>query len=186
MALTPSRMLPLGTPATDFSLVETVSGTARSYASLRGTRGSLLMFICNHCPYVQHVNPELIALARDYAGRGFAFVAISSNDAVRYPQDGPEAMRENAHRLGYPFPYLYDETQEIARRYGAECTPDFFLFDAQDRLVYRGRLDDSTPGNGRPLTGADLRHALDALLSGGLPDAGQKPSMGCNIKWKGG
>lgn len=184
MALTPSGMLPLQTAAAEFLLPDVVSGRGLSLRELRGARGSLLMFICNHCPYVQHVNPELVSVARDYAGRDIGIAAISANDAVTYPQDGPDAMRESARRLGYSFPYLYDETQAVARAYGAACTPDFFLFDAGLKLFYRGRLDDSTPGNGRALSGVDLRGALDALLGGAAPPADQQPSIGCNIKWK--
>lgn len=183
MALTPSTMLPLGTPAPAFRLGDTVSGRTLALADVRGARGTLVMFICNHCPYVKHVNPELVRIAADYAARGIGTVAISSNDARDYPADAPERMAEVAREQAYPFPYLYDVTQEVARAYDAACTPDFFLFDAQLRLVYRGRLDDSTPGNGRPLDGADLRAALDAVVAGRAPDADQKPSMGCNIKW---
>lgn len=183
MALTPSRMLPLGTPAPDFLLPDTVSDASLRLADVRGPRGILVMFICNHCPYVLHVNPELLLLARDYAGRGIGFVAISSNDARAYPQDGPLAMKAAAQKLGYPFPYLYDGSQAVARAYEAACTPDFYLFDAGLKLVYRGRLDDSTPGNGRPLSGADLRAALEALLIGRGIGVEQQPSVGCNIKW---
>lgn len=183
MALTASTMLPLGTPAPSFSLVDTVSGKVLELQEVQGVQGTLLMFLCNHCPYVKHVNPELLRLARDYSARGLGIVAISSNDARAYPQDGPEHMRETALQFGYSFPYLYDPTQAVARSYAAACTPDFFLFDANLRLAYRGRLDDSTPGNGRPLSGADLRAAIDALLTGRAPDAHQQPSLGCNIKW---
>lgn len=183
MALTASTMLPLATPAPTFTLPDTVSGRELALESLRGARGTLVMFLSNHCPYVQHVNPELVRLARDYATRGIAAVAISSNDVASYPQDAPAKMKHVALQLGYPFPYLYDQTQEVARAYAAACTPDFFLFDADLRLVYRGRLDAATPGNGRPLTGADLRAALDALLAGAAPVEDQQPSMGCNIKW---
>jgi thiol-disulfide isomerase/thioredoxin len=142
------------------------------------------MFICNHCPYVRHVNPELVRVAKDYTDRGVSFVAISSNDVTQYPEDSPERMAEVAAEVGYPFPYLYDETQEVARAYGAACTPDFFVYDADLRLVYRGRLDASTPGNAEPLTGADLRAALDALLAGTPVPAEQHPSIGCSIKWR--
>jgi peroxiredoxin len=183
MALTPSRMLPLGTAAPHFQLDDAVSGRRLALADVRGARGTLVMFICNHCPYVKHVNPELVRLGHDYAPRGIGLVAISSNDAVQYPQDNPDAMARCARELGYPFPYLFDASQDVARAYDAACTPDFFLFDADLRLVYRGRLDDSTPGNGRALTGADLRAALEALLAGTAIDAHQQPSMGCNIKW---
>lgn len=185
MALTPSTMLPLGTLAPDFALPDTVSGRTVALGDVRGAKGILIMFICNHCPYVQHVNAELVRVARDYGPRGVGIAAISSNDAASYPADAPERMREVARQHGYPFPYLYDETQGVARAYDAACTPDFFLFDEADRLVYRGRLDASTPGNGRELDGADLRAALDALLAGRSPPANQQPSVGCNIKWKG-
>lgn len=185
MARTSSTMLPLGTAAPDFALLDTVSGKTRTLAELRGARGTLVMFICNHCPYVVHVNPELVRLARDYQPRAVGVVAISSNDAVGYPADAPERMTETARRLGYPFAYLHDSSQDVARAYDASCTPDFFLFDQDLRLVYRGRLDDSTPGNGRPLTGADLRAAIEALLAGRELPSAQQPSMGCNIKWRG-
>lgn len=184
MALTSSTMLPLGTVAPDFALPDTVSGSEKTLTELRGARGTLVMFICNHCPYVQHVNPELVRLARDYLPRGIGVVAISSNDAQSHPADAPERMTEVAQRLGFPFAYLYDGSQAVARAYAAACTPDFFLFDAGLRLVYRGRLDDSTPGNGRPPSGADLRAALDALLGGCAPLSEQHASMGCNIKWR--
>ncbi|SFF49377.1 AhpC/TSA family protein [Fontimonas thermophila] len=184
MALTASKMLPLGTRAPDFRLPDTVSGRTLALADLKSEIATVVMFICNHCPYVKHVNPELIRLARDYQKRGVAFIAISSNDAERYPEDGPEQMRRVAAQLGYPFPYLYDETQAVARAYQAACTPDLYVFNGQLELVYRGRLDGSTPGNGVPLTGADLRAALDAVLAGRPVDPDQKPSMGCNIKWR--
>ena len=184
MAQTPSTMLPLGTPAPDFRLPDPVSGEVVGLHALRGALGTVVMFICNHCPYVKHVNPELVRVAAEYTLRGFGFVAISSNDAVRYPQDGPEAMREHALAQRYCFPYLYDETQAVARAYGAACTPDFYLFDAALALVYRGRLDGATPGNGVPVTGADLRGALEAVVAGKLPSTDQRPSLGCNIKWK--
>ncbi len=184
MALTPSNMLPLGTRAPDFSLPDTVSGSTLSLANLRSELATVVMFICNHCPYVVHVNSELVKLANDYQARGVGFVAISSNDAASYPQDGPDEMRRHAAEQGYPFPYLYDETQATARAYDAACTPDFYLFDGDLKLVYRGRLDGSTPGNNQPLTGADLRAALDALLAGQPALDEQRPSMGCNIKWR--
>jgi len=184
MALTPSNMLPLGTPAPDFRLPDAVSGRVLSLPELRAPQATVVMFICNHCPYVKHVNPELLRLARDYQPRGVAFVAICSNDAAAYPEDAPERMKETAQRLGYPFPYLHDQTQQVARAYQAACTPDFYLFDGALRLAYRGRLDGSTPGNGQPLTGADLRTALDAVLAGRAPAAEQQPSMGCNIKFR--
>ena len=184
MALTPSTMMPLGTQAPDFELPDTVSGRSLRLADVRGDRATVVMFICNHCPYVVHVNDELVRLARDYQQRGVGFVAISANDVDDYPQDGPDKMKEAAEALGYPFPYLYDETQRVAKAYDAACTPDFFVFDSDLKCAYRGRLDGSTPGNGVPLTGADLRAALDALLAGQQPDVDQQPSQGCNIKWK--
>lgn len=184
MALTPSTMLPLHTAAPDFSLPDAVSGEILSLTQLRGAAATVVMFICNHCPYVKHVQRELVQLARDYETRGVGFVAISSNDVDNYPDDRPELMRVEARRLGYPFPYLYDESQAVARAYQAACTPDFYVFDAELRLVYRGQLDDSRPGNGRPVSGADLRAALEALLSGAGISAEQLPSVGCNIKWK--
>lgn len=183
MAKTFSKMLPLGTRAPEFCLREPLHDRNLTLAEVRGTRGTLVMFICNHCPYVQHVNAELVRLARDATPRGIGLVAISSNDARSYPEDAPPRMAEAARALGYPFVYLHDATQSAARAYDAACTPDFFLFDDDLRLVYRGRLDDSTPGNGRPLTGADLRAAIDALLAGLPPLAEQSPSLGCNIKW---
>ena len=183
MARTLSTMLPLGTRAPDFTLPDTVSGASLSRDAARGPAGLLVMFICNHCPYVQHVNAELVRLGREVAPKGLGVVAISSNDVAAYPEDAPDAMREHAARAGYPFPYLYDATQDVARAYAAACTPDFFLFDRALHLVYRGRLDDSTPGNGRPLTGRDLRDAIDALLAGRPIGPDQQPSMGCNIKW---
>jgi thiol-disulfide isomerase/thioredoxin len=184
MALTPSTMLPLGTPAPDFSLPDTVSGETLALAELKSDKATVIMFICNHCPYVRHVNPELIRVAREYQPRGVAFIAISSNDAERYPDDGPEQMKRVALELGYPFPYLYDQTQQVARAYQAACTPDFYLFDGTLKLAYRGRLDGSKPGNGVPLTGEDLRAALDAVLAGRAVKPKQAPSMGCSIKWR--
>ncbi len=183
MAVT-STMQPLGSDAPDFDLLDVVSGSRRSLESVRGEVATVVMFICNHCPYVKHVNVELIAVAREYADRGVGFVAISANDAVAFPDDGPEQMKAVAAELGYPFPYLYDETQEVARAYGAVCTPDLFVYDADLGLAYRGRLDASTPGNGEPLTGADLRRALDALVAGEAVPEEQIPAMGCSIKWR--
>ena len=185
MAVTPSNMLPIGTKAPDFKLYDTVSGEHQSLDDLKSDKGTLVMFICNHCPYVKHVNPELVRLANDYKEKGISFIAISSNDVESHPQDSPEKMSQNAKEQGYPFPYLYDETQEVAKAYKAACTPDFFLFDGDLKLVYRGRLDESSPGNNKPLNGKDLRHALDKLLQGEtIPEKEQYPSMGCNIKWK--
>ncbi|MEZ4779164.1 MAG: thioredoxin family protein [Flavobacteriaceae bacterium] len=184
MALTPSNMLALGTKAPDFNLVDTVTKNTLSLQNLKGKKGTVLMFICNHCPYVKHVNEELIRVCNDYRVTGFNFVAISSNDASKYPEDGPEAMYKTAQKLGYPFPYLYDETQEVAKAYDAACTPDFYLFDSELKLVYRGQLDNSRPGNSIPLNGRDLREALDNILNNHPQRKDQKPSMGCNIKWK--
>ena len=184
MARTPSNMLPLGTAAPTFQLPDTVSDTTLGLDEIRGEHGTLVMFICNHCPFVIHVNPEIARLASEYQQKGFGIAAISSNDVINYPQDGPDLMRETAHKEGYTFPYLYDETQEVAKAYDAACTPDFFLFDKDLQLVYRGQLDDSRPGNGIPVTGTDLRHALNAVLEGKPVNPNQKPSIGCNIKWK--
>jgi len=184
MARTPSNMLALGTKAPEFSLMDTVTNRTMNLHQLKGDRGTVIMFICNHCPFVLHVNDELVKLAKDYKDKGIGFVAISSNDVENYPQDGPELMKENAKKQGYPFPYLYDETQEVAKAYDAACTPDLYLFNSELELVYRGQLDDSRPGNGIPVTGSDLRAAIDALLSGNKITEHQKPSIGCNIKWK--
>jgi peroxiredoxin len=183
MALTPSTMLPLGTPAPAFTLPDVLTGTPRSLASLKSERATLVMFICNHCPYVKHVLDGLVQLGRDYLPKGASVIAISSNDATNYPDDAPDRMAALARSAGFPFPYLYDETQAVARAYHAACTPDFFLFDGALRLAYRGQLDDSRPGNGKPVTGADLRAALDALLAGNAVAAEQIASVGCNIKW---
>jgi peroxiredoxin len=184
MALTESTMLELGTQAPAFQLTDTISGRELSYAEVRGDRATVVMFICNHCPYVLHVNEELIRIAADYRERGVGFVGISSNDVDKYPADGPENMQAHAADVGYDFPYLFDATQEVARAYDAACTPDLYVFDGQDRLYYRGRLDDSRPNNHTPLTGKDLRDALDAVLAGRPAPERQYPSMGCNIKWK--
>ncbi len=185
MAATPSNMLPLGTIAPGFKLYDTVSGKYLTYKDIKGKNGTVIMFICNHCPYVLHVNSEIVNIANDYKNKGIGFAGISSNDVKNYPQDAPELMAKQAKEVGYNFPYLYDETQETAQAYQAACTPDFYVFDANDRLVYRGRLDESTPKNNEPLTGKDLRKALDYLLEGkSIPDEAQKPSIGCNIKWK--
>lgn len=183
MAKTPSNMLPLGTQAPHFELIDTVTDTPRTLENVKGEKGTVVMFICNHCPFVKHVNPEISKLGKAYQTRGIGFVAISSNDIVTHPQDAPHLMKQTAKKEDYPFPYLYDETQEVAKAYDAACTPDFYLFDADLKLVYRGQLDDSRPGNGMPLTGADLRDAIDALLQGEAIDPDQKPSIGCNIKW---
>lgn len=183
MALTPSTMLELGTRLPAFSLPN-VDGTLVTDQDFP-TSPLLVAFICNHCPYVQHIRSELARFGRDYQDKGLAMVAISSNDATAYPEDGPDAIRREAKRMGYTFPYLYDETQDVARAFHAACTPDFFLFDREHRLVYRGQFDGSRPGSGRPVTGADLRAAADTVLAGRSVPANQKPSVGCSIKWKG-
>ncbi len=183
MARTPSTMLDLGTPAPPFDLPD-FDGARHSLADLAAAPALLVAFICNHCPFVRHMRGELARFARDYTARGLAIVAINSNDLDAYPQDGPDAMRDEARSLGYVFPYLVDATQGVARAYHAACTPDFFLFDGARRLVYRGQFDDSRPGNDRPVTGADLRRAVDAVLEGRPVDTDQRPSLGCNIKWK--
>lgn len=184
MALTPSNMLPLGTKAPDFYLYDTKDGKKKSLSELKGKAATLVMFICNHCPFVLYVNDELVKLANDYKIKGVNCIAISSNDVINYPQDGPDLMKQQAQNIGYPFPYLYDETQEIAKAYDAACTPDFFLFNSELKLVYTGQLDDSRPGNNIPVTGKDLRAAFDAILNNTAITSNQKPSMGCNIKWK--
>lgn len=182
--MTPSNMLSLGTKAPDFSLTDAVTNTKMGLESLKGEKGTLVMFICNHCPFVIHVNPEISKLAKEYKPQGISFIAISSNDIENYPQDAPYLMKQVAEQEGYIFPYLYDETQETAKAYDAACTPDFYLFNSKLALVYRGQLDDSRPGNGIPVTGNNLRKAMDALLQGEEVDPLQKPSIGCNIKWK--
>ena len=184
MALTPSNMLPLGTSAPDFNLIDTKDDQIKSLNNLKGAQGTLVMFICNHCPFVIHVNQQLVQLANDYSPKGINCIAISSNDVVNYPQDGPDKMKVHAKENLYPFPYLYDETQDVAKAYDAACTPDFFLFDQDLKLVYAGQLDGSRPGNDIPVTGEDLRAAMDALLRQDTINPNQKPSMGCNIKWK--
>ena len=184
MAYTESNMLPLGTAAPAFKLPDTVSGKTLTPKDIAGKAATVIIFSCNHCPYVIHVNPEIVRLANDYLPKGVGFVAISANDAVKYPADAPVKMKVLAQTVGYPFPYLYDETQKVARAYDAACTPDFYVFDKDQRLAYRGRLDDSRPNSGTPLSGRDLRAALDAVLAGDQPVAKQYPSAGCNIKWK--
>ena len=180
-----STMLPLGTKAPDFRLADT-SGKLVSLSDFKSAPALLVIFMCNHCPYVKHVRGGLAQLARDYLPRGVAIAGINSNDVANYPADSPREMAREAKAAGYLFPYLYDETQEVAKAYHAACTPDFFLFDRERRLVYRGQLDDSRPGNDVPVTGKDLRAALDAVLAGQPAPANQKPSIGCNIKWKSG
>ncbi len=185
MAVTPSTMLPLGTEAPDFALPDT-TGRVVTRDSVRGPKGLLVMFICNHCPFVKHVRSELARLGRELPSQGIHVVAINANDAEAYPEDSPAQMAAEAIDAGYVFPYLYDETQSVAKAYRAACTPDVFLFDGELRLVYRGQLDGSRPGNDIPLTGGDIRAATAALVSGERPLPDQKPSMGCNIKWKAG
>ncbi|MES2142070.1 MAG: thioredoxin family protein [Pseudomonadota bacterium] len=180
MALTPSTMLPLGTKAPDFELLDTGSCKLRNLQRLKSSKATVIMFICNHCPYVKHVQKQLIALAKDYQPKDIAFIAISANDAENYPEDGPKEMAKHT----YPFPYLYDENQSTAKAYQAACTPDFYIFDKDLLCVYRGQLDDSRPGNQVPVTGKALRDALDNLLTDTPIDPDQKPSIGCNIKWK--
>jgi peroxiredoxin len=186
MVKTLSTMLELGTGAPDFSLPDVVSGRTISLKTFEDAKALLVMFICRHCPYVKHVQEELARLGADYQARDVAIVAISSNDAAEFPDDRPVSLREMAVALGFTFPFCHDATQDVAKAYTAACTPDFFLFDAARRLVYRGQLDDSRPDSGRPVTGRDLRAALDAVLSGRPVDADQKPSLGCNIKWRSG
>ncbi len=183
MALTPSTMLPLGTGAPDFDLPDPRGGRV-ALADFAARPALVVAFLSNHCPYVKHVRTGFVSLALDYQARGVGFVAINSNDVRSYPEDAPARMAFEADKYGYPFAYLFDETQDVAKAYRAACTPDFYLFDAERRLVYRGQLDGSRPGNDVPVTGCDLRAALDALLAGQPVAAEQRPSMGCNIKWK--
>ena len=184
MARTPSNMLPLGTTAPGFSLFDTITQETLDLEQLQGENGTIIMFICNHCPFVVHVNEELVSVANTYRDKGIGFIAISSNDIENYPQDAPDKMTQHAKDNNYPFPYLYDESQDVAKAYDAACTPDLYLFDSELKLIYRGQLDDSRPGNGLPVTGNDLRHALDCLLAREENTQLQKPSIGCNIKWK--
>lgn len=184
MATEAQNTTPLGTPAPNFTLPDVVSGKTFTLFEQPAAKALLIMFICRHCPYVVHVRPTILQFAQEFQPQGARFVAISSNDASTYPDDAPDKLREMAIEHTFPFPVLYDETQEVARAYDAQCTPDFFLYDAKRKLAYRGRLDDSTPGNGKPLTGNDLRAALEAVLAGQPVPEGQKPSLGCSIKWK--
>ncbi|HAA29049.1 MAG TPA: thioredoxin family protein [Cyanobacteria bacterium UBA8553] len=184
MALTPSTMLPLGTKAPDFQLPDVVSGKTISLDTFVGKKALLVMFICRHCPFVKHVQGELAQIGKDYANTEVGIVAISTNDAANYPDDAPDKLKEMAQQLGFTFPFCYDESQEVAKAYTAACTPDFFLFDSEGQLVYRGQLDDSRPSNNQPVTGKDLRAALDAVLASQTVNSDQKPSIGCNIKWK--
>lgn len=183
MALTSSIMLKLGTKLTSFELINTINSEKFNSYSLSKDKGKIIMFICNHCPFVIHYHRQITDVTKQYASE-IEFVAISSNDAENYPEDGPEKMREMSKKLGWDFPYLYDETQGVARKYKAACTPEFYLFDREDKLIYRGRMDDSSPRNGQEITGSDLRGAIDDFLARRELSKVQKPSMGCNIKWK--
>lgn len=182
----PSFMLPLGTPAPAFALRDVVSGEVYTLDSFKGEKALLVMFICRHCPYVVHVQDELARMGEAYRNSGLGIVAISANDPEQYPDDAPERLKEMAERMHFAFPFCFDDTQEVAKAYKAACTPDFYLFDAHRRLVYRGQLDDSCPGSGKPVTGRDLRAAIDAVLAGRPVDSNQKPGIGCSIKWKSG
>ena len=184
MAQTPSNMLALGTLAPTFKLKDTNSNYNYSFENLKGDKGTLVIFMCNHCPFVVHALPEIIMIANDYRVQGLGIIAISSNDIEKFPQDSPEMMTEFAFQNKIDFPYLFDENQEVAINLDAACTPDFYLFDSQDRLFYRGQLDDSRPNNGIPLSGSDLRNAIDALIYNRNLNETQKPSIGCSIKWK--
>jgi peroxiredoxin len=184
MSLTESTMLGLGTIAPDFSLTDVVTGKAVGRDDFRGKKALLVMFICAHCPYVKHINEGLGALGKDYAGQSISIVAISSNDVTTHPADSPAGMKQQAETFGFNFPYLYDESQAVAHAYKAACTPDFFLFDSDFRLVYRGQFDSSRPSSGIPVTGQDLRAAIDLVLAGKPVPEDQRPSIGCNIKWK--
>ena len=183
MARTPSKMIDLGSAARDFRLPDT-DGNLVSLGDFASAPALLVVFLCNHCPFVKHIRDGLAEFSRDFESSGLAIVGINSNDVANYPDDRPEMMIEEKRAAGYRFPYLFDDTQAVAKEYGASCTPDFFLYDAKRRLVYRGQFDDSRPGNGRPVTGADLRAAADAVLHGRPIGADQQPSIGCNIKWK--
>ncbi|PCJ89115.1 MAG: thioredoxin family protein [Flavobacteriales bacterium] len=184
MARTETLKIPLGYKAPDFKLLNTVSGREMTLGDLKSEKATVVMFICNHCPFVKHIQQGLVDLANDYIPKGVSFIAISSNDVVNYPDDSPEKMKEVAQNWNYPFPYLYDETQDVARAYEAVCTPDFSIFDSEMKCVYRGQLDDSRPESSIPVTGKDIRVALDLILERREVSAEQKPSIGCNIKWK--
>lgn len=183
MSLTPSVMVNLGTTAPDFLLINVVTGTEQSLQDLKGENGTLVMFICNHCPFVVHVMDELVNIGNDYKDRGISIIAISSNSVVTHPQDGPDQMKQLASEKAFPFPYLFDETQDVAKAYDAACTPDFYLYDSELKCVYRGQMDDSRPGNDAPIDGHDLRLAFDHLINDEGITQDQKPSIGCNIKW---
>ncbi len=184
MALTPSRMLALGTKAADFALLDTLSNQHKSLKQLKSSKATVIMFICNHCPYVKHVIHELVKLAKDYQVKGISFIAISANDAQAYPEDAPDKMGQLGKNLGFSFPYLYDQTQSVAKAYQAACTPDFYIFDHNLSCVYRGQLDGARPNNKIPVTGKDIRAALENILTRKSVDSEQIPSIGCNIKWK--
>lgn len=185
MSVTPSTMLPLGTKAPDFELLDTISGEVKSLQQLKSNVATVILFICNHCPYVVHINAKLVELATYYQSKGIAFIAISSNSIESHPQDGPEQMTQHAQEVGYCFPYLYDETQAVAKAYQAACTPDLYVFDGDLKCIYRGEFDRSRPSNTIPVTGEDLARALDLALEGKqVPLHEQRPSQGCNIKWK--
>lgn len=184
MALAFTEKIELGYKAPNFTLLEPLSGKSRSLNELKSEVATVVMFICNHCPYVKHINEQLVKLANDYLPKGVVFIAINSNDAEKYPEDSPEKMKEAAKKMNYPFPYLYDESQQIAKAYYATCTPDFSIFDGDLNCVYRGQLDESRPGNSIPATGKDIRTALDALLNGDEVPKDQVPSAGCSIKWR--
>jgi peroxiredoxin len=184
MVKTASTMLPLGTIAPDFQLLDVVSGETISLETFVDSRALLVMFICQHCPFVKHLEEELAKIGKDYRDRSLGIVAISANDVTNYPQDSPAKLKKMAQRLNFNFPICYDETQAVAKTYTAACTPDFFLFDADNRLVYRGQLDESRPSSNIPVTGKDMRRAIESVLSGKIVDLEQKPSIGCNIKWK--
>ncbi len=183
MARTPSKMLDLGTKAPDFTLPDPY-GNEYSRDEVAGKHGLLVVFYCNHCPFVKHIRDKFTEISSEYMDKGIGVVAINSNDIINYPDDSPGRMAEDIEQYGYRFPYLYDETQDVAHAYDAACTPDFYLFDADLKLVYRGQFDDSRPGNDQPVTGADLKEAMGALIRGEKPSIDQKPSIGCNIKWK--
>jgi thiol-disulfide isomerase/thioredoxin len=184
MAATESKMIELGTKAIDFTLYNPLLKTKQSLSELKSEKATLIMFICNHCPFVKHINKGLVEFANEYISQGVSMIAINSNDVENYPEDSPIKMAETVQMHNYPFPYLYDETQEVAKAYQAACTPDFYIFDKNMELAYRGQMDSSRPSNGIPVTGGDLKNALDALLKGDKPSSDQKPSIGCNIKWK--
>ncbi|MGM0588417.1 MAG: thioredoxin family protein [Bacteroidota bacterium] len=186
MAVRPSQMLELGTQAPYFSLIDARTQQTVQLSELDIEQGLVIMFICNHCPYVKHIREQLVIVANEYQEKGITFMAINSNDITTHPDDAPEKMKEVAEQFNFPFPYLFDESQEVAKSYRAACTPDLYVFDEQRELVYRGQFDNSRPGNGEPVTGTDLKNALDAIIENRELSSVQKPSMGCNIKWKAG